>query len=138
MKIFFLHFFSITSSSRHEKRCRMSQRNYCLFQCSRNYLWIARNIQDNCTHDISWYKFQNWWKMIDYYCKLNSEIVVQEIHSHFLMNRFYMPVRSPFRVKLALQISQEKCLDFFASLFSFSLLFLIYFSENFSISILIL
>ena len=33
-----LHFFSIPSSSRHEKCCRMSQRIYCLFQCSRNYL----------------------------------------------------------------------------------------------------
>ena len=37
-KIFFCIFFSIPSSSRHEKRCQMSQRICCLFQCSRNYL----------------------------------------------------------------------------------------------------
>ena len=34
----FLHFFLIPSSSRYEKHCQMSQRIYCLFQCSRNYL----------------------------------------------------------------------------------------------------
>ena len=43
-KKFFLHFFSIPSSSRHEKRCRMSQRIYCLFQCSRNYLWLSSTV----------------------------------------------------------------------------------------------
>ena len=38
----FLHFFSILSSSRHEKRCRMSERIFCLFQCSRNIQWVGR------------------------------------------------------------------------------------------------
>jgi hypothetical protein len=32
----FLHFFAIPSSSRHEKRCQMSERIFSLFQCSRN------------------------------------------------------------------------------------------------------
>ena len=35
-KKFFLHIFSIHSSSRHEKRCWMLQRILWLFQCSRN------------------------------------------------------------------------------------------------------
>ena len=38
-----MHFFSIPTSSRHEKHCRMSKRIYCLFQCSINYLCMARN-----------------------------------------------------------------------------------------------
>ena len=37
-KNFFLHFFSINSSSRHEKRCQMLQRLFWLFQCSKNPL----------------------------------------------------------------------------------------------------
>ena len=32
----FLHFFSIDSSSRHEKRCQMLQTFFLLFQCSKN------------------------------------------------------------------------------------------------------
>ena len=35
-KFIFLHFFAMPSSSRHEIRCRMSERIFCLFQCSRN------------------------------------------------------------------------------------------------------
>ena len=35
-KIFFLHFFSIDSWSRHEKYCQMLQRLFWLFQCSNN------------------------------------------------------------------------------------------------------
>ena len=35
----FLHFFSIDSSSRHEKYCQMLQRLFWLFQCSKNPLW---------------------------------------------------------------------------------------------------
>ena len=31
-----LHIFAIPSSSRHEKCCRMLERIFCLFQCSRN------------------------------------------------------------------------------------------------------
>ena len=37
---FFLHFFVIHSSSRHEKHGRMSERIFCLLQCSRNYQCI--------------------------------------------------------------------------------------------------
>ena len=33
-----MHFFSIDSSSRHEKRCQMLQRLFWLFQCSKNPL----------------------------------------------------------------------------------------------------
>ena len=33
---FFFAFFLILSSSRHEKCCRMSERFFCLFQCSKN------------------------------------------------------------------------------------------------------
>ena len=40
----FLHFFSISSSSRHEKHYRMSKKIYCLFQCSRNYLCPSTDI----------------------------------------------------------------------------------------------
>ena len=35
-KFFFLHFFVIHSSSRHEKSCQISERLFSLFQCSRN------------------------------------------------------------------------------------------------------
>ena len=38
---FFLHIFSIHSSSRHEKHCRMPERIFCQFQCSRNIGWIV-------------------------------------------------------------------------------------------------
>ena len=38
-KFFFLHFFTIHSSSRHEKCCQMLERIFSLFQCSRNILW---------------------------------------------------------------------------------------------------
>ena len=38
---FFLHFFSINSSSRHEKRCQMLQRLFWLFQCSKNPRWVS-------------------------------------------------------------------------------------------------
>ena len=41
-KNFFLHFFAIYSSSRHEKRCRMLERLFCLFQCSRNQQCTGR------------------------------------------------------------------------------------------------
>ena len=40
-KNFFFHFFSIDSSSRHEKRCQMLQRLFWLFQCSKNPQWIV-------------------------------------------------------------------------------------------------
>ena len=40
-KKIFLHIFSIHSSSRYEKRCRMLQRLFWLFQCSKNQLWIG-------------------------------------------------------------------------------------------------
>ena len=36
VKKLFLHIFAIHSSSRHEKRCRMLEIIFCLFQCSRN------------------------------------------------------------------------------------------------------
>ena len=35
----FLYFFSIDSSSRHEKHCQILQRLFWLFQCSKNPLW---------------------------------------------------------------------------------------------------
>jgi hypothetical protein len=38
-EIFFLHFFAIHSSSRHEKCYQMLERIFCLFQCSRNMRW---------------------------------------------------------------------------------------------------
>ena len=41
MKFFVLHIFSIHSSSRHEKGCRMLQRTFWLFQCSRNQRWTV-------------------------------------------------------------------------------------------------
>ena len=31
-----MHIFAIPLSSRHKKRCRMLERLYCLFQCSKN------------------------------------------------------------------------------------------------------
>jgi hypothetical protein len=46
---FFLHFFAIPSSSRHEKRCRMSKIILCPFQCSRNWGWNG-NLKNACTH----------------------------------------------------------------------------------------
>ena len=36
---FFLIFFAIHLSSRHEKRCQMCVRLFCLFQCPRNQQW---------------------------------------------------------------------------------------------------
>ena len=39
-----LHFFSIDSSSRHEKRCQMLQTLFLLFQCSKNPLWTAATL----------------------------------------------------------------------------------------------
>ena len=39
-KKFFFAFFSIDSSSRHEKRCQMLQRLFWLFQCSKNPQWF--------------------------------------------------------------------------------------------------
>ena len=41
---FFFHIFSIQSSSRHEKRCRMLQTLFWLFQCSRNTRWLVSYI----------------------------------------------------------------------------------------------
>ena len=41
---FFIYIFAIHSSSRHEKRCRMSVRLFCLFQCSRNQQWLVTNL----------------------------------------------------------------------------------------------
>ena len=38
------HFFSIDSSSRHEKRCQMLQRLFWLFQCSKNPQWHVRSV----------------------------------------------------------------------------------------------
>ena len=43
-KKFFLHFFSINSSSRHEKRCQMLRRLFWLFQCSKNPLCLASGL----------------------------------------------------------------------------------------------
>ena len=59
VKNFFFAFFSIPSSSRHEKRCQMSQRIYCLFQCSKNYLWhtMRSNLLSRCIFHINW-RFQ--------------------------------------------------------------------------------
>ena len=37
----FCIFFSIDSSSRHEKRCQMLQRLFWLFQCSKNPQWVG-------------------------------------------------------------------------------------------------
>ena len=42
-KKFFLHFFSIDSSSRHEKRCQMLQTLFWLFRCSKNPRWHSFN-----------------------------------------------------------------------------------------------
>ena len=47
----FLKFFVIHSSSRHEKRCRMLERIFCLFQCSRNQ-------QCTGTYSMTWYQWQ--------------------------------------------------------------------------------
>ena len=41
MSVFNLHFFAIHSSSRHEKRCRMLERIFCIFHCSRNIRWYT-------------------------------------------------------------------------------------------------
>jgi hypothetical protein len=60
-KICFLHFFAIHSSSRHEKCCRMSERIFCLFQCSKNIQWYSSSrfcgkiIQK---HSYNWAKIQ--------------------------------------------------------------------------------
>ena len=40
----FLHFFSINSSSRHEKCCQMLQRLFWLFQCSKNPLCMSLSL----------------------------------------------------------------------------------------------
>ena len=42
-----LHFFSINSSSRHEKRCQMLQRLFWLFQCSKNQWCPYYRFDDN-------------------------------------------------------------------------------------------
>ena len=63
VKKYFLHFFSISSSSRHEKRCRMFKRIYCRFQCSRNYLCYQQTLtfsQSFCQREqilASWFDY---------------------------------------------------------------------------------
>ena len=41
---FFIYIFAIHSSCRHEKRCRMSVRFFCLCQCSRNQQCLQSNL----------------------------------------------------------------------------------------------
>ena len=65
-KNFFLHFFSINSSSRHEKCCQMLQRLFWLFQCSKNPQWLVTlvkfysllffspHLQTNQTFSLEW------------------------------------------------------------------------------------
>ena len=43
--------FAIPSSSRHEKRGRMMERFFCLFQCSRNTQWTVWNFWPQCFAD---------------------------------------------------------------------------------------
>ena len=63
-KKFFLNIFAIHSSSRHEKRCRMLGRIFCLFQCSRNIRWsgwfgqvVTRNNMQANLYISSWFDF---------------------------------------------------------------------------------
>ena len=70
-KNFFFHFFSIDSSSRHEKRCQMLQRLFWLFQCSKNPLCKSKKKT-----------FWNWCKTTEdgrafYYYSVNHQTGLQ-------------------------------------------------------------
>ena len=45
-----MHFFAIPLSSRHEKGCRMSEKMFCLFQCSRNIGWGCNYMVHLCSN----------------------------------------------------------------------------------------
>ena len=47
-KISFLHFFAIHSTSKHEKRCRMPEIIFCVFQCFRVFCAIV--FGSSCIH----------------------------------------------------------------------------------------
>ena len=65
----FLQFFSIDSSSRHEKRCQMLQRLFWLFQCFRNTQCIHIELLIIlASHQIISYAFTHWYILVSH-CK---------------------------------------------------------------------
>ena len=52
-----MYFSAIPSSSRHEKYCRMSERIFCLFQCSKNIQWVCIPVVCNLWYVYLWYVY---------------------------------------------------------------------------------
>ena len=76
----FAYFFSIHSSSRHEKRCRMLQRIFWLFQWSRNQRW--QHYGSVVFLNFALY-FQNWRKKL-----VKSQRFVQAFHHWKILIKF--------------------------------------------------
>ena len=81
----FLQFFAFPSSSRHEKCCRLSERIFCQFQCSRNISWSfvrrqilsSKSTSKNASENLSNQNKLFWW-----YQKNSS---FWHFNSHFLL-----------------------------------------------------